>query len=248
MSMDQPSYLGLGRYSHTSALVSGEDRAAGVLRRSPLFSGLEHTVTALGPKSAVLKLPRKRQLYVQGAGAGAVFVIASGRVRVSRASAERSLTVAYRGAGELVGETGVLGGGIYLDAATATESVEAASVPIDALKQLMSIEATFAERMLQLMVERRVEAERRIEGLLVRTVESRVAAFLSDAAKRHGIPESRGVLIGVKYTHQEIGDYVGSTRETVTLTLGELKRRGLIAFDHRRVLVIDRDGLDGVAR
>ena len=89
------------------------------------------------------------------------------------------------------------------------------------------------------MLERRLQAERRIESLLSRTVESRVAEFLMDAAERHGIPESRGTLIGVKYTHQEIADYVGSTRETVTLTLGDLRRRDLILFDHRRVVVVD---------
>jgi CRP-like cAMP-binding protein len=50
-------------------------------------------------------------------------------------------------------------------------------------------------------------------------------------------------LIGVKYTHQEIADYVGSTRETVTLTLGELKRRDLLLFDHRRIVVRDPDAL-----
>ena len=38
---------------------------------------------------------------------------------------------------------------------------------------------------------------------------------------------------------QEIADYVGSTRETVTLTLGELKRRGMILFEHRRVVVVE---------
>lgn len=245
--MDQPSSLGLGRYNHINAAASGDDRASGVLRKCPLLGELPHAVTTLAPQSSVVKLARKRQLYAQDTPASAVFVIATGRVRVSREAADRTLTVAYRGPGELVGETGVLGGGVYHDAATATEGTEAVAVPMDALKQLMSVEATFASRMLQLMVARRVEAERRIEGLLVRTVESRVAGFLTDAVRRHGIPESRGILIGVKYTHQEIGDYVGSTRETVTLTLGDLKRRGLVNFDHRRVLVVDLDGLQRIA-
>jgi CRP-like cAMP-binding protein len=97
--------------------------------------------------------------------------------------------------------------------------------------------------MLMLMVERRIQAERRVESLLSRTVESRVAEFLVDASERHGIPESRGVLIGVKYTHQEIADYVGSTRETVTLTLGDLRRRELLVFDHRRIVLTDPDAI-----
>jgi CRP-like cAMP-binding protein len=102
---------------------------------------------------------------------------------------------------------------------------------------------TFAVAMLQLMLERRLQAERRIESLLSRSVESRVAEFLLDASERHGIPDSRGVLIAVRYTHQEIADYVGSTRETVTLTLGELRRRDVITFDHRRLVLLDARAL-----
>ena len=90
------------------------------------------------------------------------------------------------------------------------------------------------------MVDRRLEAERRVESLLSRSVESRVAEFLLEAAERHGIPETRGVLIGVRYTHQEIADYVGSTRETVTLTLGEMRRQELLCFDHRRIVIMRR--------
>ncbi len=245
--MDQPSYSGLGRHNLTNAVGGGDDRIAAVLRRSLLFEGLPHAVSVVTPASTVVRVARKRPLYVQDTTASAVFVVSSGRVRVSRASAERSLTVAYRSAGDVVGETAVLGDGVYHDAATATESVEAVAVPIEALRQLMAVEATIAERMLQIMVQRRIEAERRMEGLLVRSVESRVAGFLLDAAQRHGVPDSRGTLIGVKYTHQEIGDYVGSTRETVTLTLGELKRRGLVSFDHRRIVIENLDGLGRAA-
>lgn len=48
----------------------------------------------------------------------------------------------------------------------------------------------------------------------------------------------------MKYTHQEIADYVGSTRETVTLTLGELKRRELLLFDHRRIVLTQAKELE----
>lgn len=217
------------------------------LGRNPLFAGLTTASADFAARGALVKLARRRQLYLQGAQASDVFLLTAGRVRVSRASAERSLTVAYRGPGELVGESGLLCGCVYLDAATASDDVEAVRVPIVALKELMSADPGFAERMLHLMVERRMQAERRIEGLLVRSVESRVADFLVDAAGRYGVPDSRGVLIGAKYTHQEIGDYVGSTRETVTLTLGDFKRRGFIAFDHRRVVLLDKNALERVA-
>ena len=84
----------------------------------------------------------------------------------------------------------------------------------------------------------------RLPGLGARVARAIALAHdLLDAANRYGVPDSRGVLIGIKYTHQEIADYVGSTRETVTLTLGELKRRNLVLFDHRRIVVRDAEAL-----
>lgn len=220
--------------------LDSERRVRETLRRSDLFGALEEMVlNQLAAGCSLVPFARRRQIYGEKDKPTAIFIIASGRARVVRHDGEdRSLTVAYRGAREVIGETALLGGETYLDAATATDHGEAVRIPIGLVHDLLKRPA-FGAVMVRLMLERRLQAERRIESLLSRTVESRVAEFLLDAAERHGIPESRGTLIGVKYTHQEIADYVGSTRETVTLTLGDLKRRELILFDHRRVVIVD---------
>lgn len=215
-------------------------RIRDTLRRTELFGCLDEAdLAGLVAVCTLVPFTRRRQIYGEHEKPTAIFVIASGRARVVRSDGEnRTLTVAYRGAREVVGETALLGGDTYKDAVTATDHGEAIRVPISYVRDLLQ-RPGFSTEMVKLMLERRLQAERRIESLLSRTVESRVAEFLMDAAERHGIPESRGTLIGVKYTHQEIADYVGSTRETVTLTLGDLRRRDLILFDHRRVVVVD---------
>lgn len=231
--------------------VGRTERVPGVratLARALPFSTLDRSaLDGLEEVCTSQDFPRRKPLHLQEAAAEAVFVLARGRARVvRRGNADRVLTVAYRAPGDLLGESALGERMRYEDTATATEQVRAVRVPLRHVDTLLNKNPDFARAMLQLVLQRRVEAERRIESLLSRTVESRVSEFLLDAAERHGIPDSRGILIGVKYTHQEIADYVGSTRETVTLTLGELKRRGLVEFDHRRVVVTDRDALQGL--
>jgi CRP-like cAMP-binding protein len=143
----------------------------------------------------------------------------------------------------VVGEIAITQRSRHVDTATALDTVDVVQIPPRCIEKLIGQNPGLARRLIELMVERRLDAERRIESLLLRTVEARVAEFLLDAANRYGVPDSRGVLIGIKYTHQEIADYVGSTRETVTLTLGELKRRNLVLFDHRRIVVRDAEAL-----
>ena len=226
-------------------LYDARDRGMQALLKSHVFAGCERAHLAeVAALSGFQRIARRRRLYSHGEPVAGIYVVAEGRVRVVRGAGEtRALTVAYRGPGDVVGEIAITQRSRHVDTATALDTVDVVQIPPRCIEKLLGQNAGLARRMIELMVERRLDAERRIESLLLRTVESRVAEFLLDAANRYGVPDSRGVLIGIKYTHQEIADYVGSTRETVTLTLGELKRRSLVLFDHRRIVVRDAEAL-----
>jgi CRP-like cAMP-binding protein len=186
----------------------------------------------------VERFPRRGLLYEQGRAVDNLYVVVSGRVRVARAANDgRTLTVAYCVPCELLGETALPDAERHRATAMAIESVEAVRVPVGTVRILLTQSPALSQAMLGLMIERRLEAERRVESLLSRSVESRVAEFLLAAAERSAASDARGVLIGVRYTHQEIADYVGSTRETITLTLGELRKQDLLLFDHRHIII-----------
>lgn len=215
-----------------------------VLQRSRAFEGASTAISELLLRdSRWVELSRRDVLYRMGAQADAIYVVASGRVRLlRRTSDDREITVGYRGTGDIAGEGG-WATGVHEVEAQAAERALCLALPRRRVEAAIAADPKLALRFVSALAERAVDAERRMEALLTRPVESRVATFLLDAAKRHGVPDSRGDLIGVKFTHQEIASYVGSTRETVTLILGDLKRRGVIGIDHRRVIVRNLDEL-----
>ena len=243
--MDHPTEVGRIGFREERLTLDVRERVLTALLKSDVFACCERPqLIDMAAMSLWQRIARRRRLYTQGDAVAGIYVVATGRMRVVRGAGEtRALTVAYRGPGEVIGEIGVTHRPRHEDTATATDQVEVVQIPLRSLEELLARNAELARRLIELMVERRLDTERRIESLLSRTVESRVAEFLIDAANRHGVPDSRGLLIGIKYTHQEIADYVGSTRETVTLTLGELKRRDLVLFDHRRIVVRDAEAL-----
>lgn len=220
--------------------VVEQERVERYLSRSAVFGPLKTTATdRVVTVSELRSVDRRKSL--SSPDDAALHIVGSGRVRLFRRQGDRELTLDYLGAGDVFGET------ILFEEtppeAVATDAVEAVRIPASVVHELLTEDAAFAVRMLNLVGERRLIAERRIHSLLTRSVESRVAEFLLYAASRHGVPDSRGTLIGVKFTHQEIANYVGSTRETVTLILGDLKRGGLVSTEHRRVVLTDADGL-----
>ncbi len=212
------------------------------LRRAPLFAALEgEAFEELVRASERRTVERRRTLGI--GGDGYLYVVGRGRARVTCPAGERELTLSYLGAGDVHGEAEIFEPRGIERSAVALEPLEAVRVPNKVVKSILEREPKFAQAMTHLIAERRAIAEHRLHAVLSRTVESRVAEFLLMVARQHGVPEPRGTLIGVKFTHLEIAYWVGSTRETVTRVLAEFKRAGLIEIDARRVVILDADGM-----
>jgi CRP-like cAMP-binding protein len=87
----------------------------------------------------------------------------------------------------------------------------------------------------------------KVVDLVFRDVSSRLAKLLLKLAATYGTRTRRGTRINVKLTHQELANLIGSTSETTTATLKELRMHGLIDTDKRRFIVVDRSGLAALA-
>jgi CRP-like cAMP-binding protein len=199
---------------------------------------------ALCDAGDLLKVSKGHALVSQGDAANTIAMIGTGRLRLSRSLGDaRSLAIGYRGAGDLVGEAALGGGPVYRESAIATEDVEALVVPVPTVRALIAADQAFGSGLLSVLVDRQEDTEERLASMLFRSVEARLAEFLLKAASRWGIPEPRGVLIAAAFTHQEMANMIGSTRETVTLTLGDLRKQRAIEVDRRRVVVLDKEAL-----
>ncbi|MEK7832710.1 MAG: Crp/Fnr family transcriptional regulator [Acidobacteriota bacterium] len=96
--------------------------------------------------------------------------------------------------------------------------------------------------------ERLKRSEDRVLNLSLEAVPGRLTKVLSEMAFRYGtVQENGSVIINLKLPHREIADLVGSTRESVTAHLNDLRRRELIDISERHIVVNDLAALsDGV--
>jgi CRP/FNR family cyclic AMP-dependent transcriptional regulator len=180
----------------------------------------------------------------QGDAPDALVVIGRGRARLERIAPDgRPVPLGYRGTGDVLGESCLGHAPAHAENATAMEELEYARIPVALLDALLAADAGLGPAVLALLLARQRETEDRIESLLFRNVEGRLAEFLLEAADRWGVPSPKGTLISAPITHLEIAQSIGSTRETVTLTLGALRREGLLDVAGRRLIVRDREAL-----
>lgn len=211
-----------------------------ILARSPLAELHPETSDALLGVATLERLPRRHAIITQGEPTRSLLLIGSGRVKVERLRGDRAVSLGHRGPGHMLGETALAGAPAATESASVIDDVEALAIPLAPLRQRLATDAPLRAALAAAIAKHHRELEQRLMGLLLHGVEARLAAFLLDAGARWGRAHPEGELVTAPFTHAEIALLIGSTRETVTLVLGKLKREGLIGFDRRRVVIRDR--------
>jgi CRP-like cAMP-binding protein len=65
-----------------------------------------------------------------------------------------------------------------------------------------------------------------------------VVHLLFDLAEKYGKYVRDGsIAIGIRLSHQELASIIGSTRETVTLVLGELQEEGALSISRKEIVL-----------
>jgi CRP-like cAMP-binding protein len=154
------------------------------------------------------------------------------------------VVIGHRGPGETIGEHVAVSGVPAGETATVVDEVQALVIPAPGLRKLLASSGPVRAAMASALVDRYRAAQDRLESLLLHGVEARLMSFLLGAARRWGAPHARGELVSASFTHADIAMLIGSTRETVTLLLGRMRRAGLIDFDRRRIVVSDRAAIE----
>jgi CRP/FNR family transcriptional regulator len=191
---------------------------------------------------------RQTVLYSPGQPATAVFWIAEGEVKVCRNSPDgRELTLDFLAAGEVFGELEVL-----LQTARESQAVARTDLVVFTLEKAALLAAIEAEPRLGIWLAQRISLRQarmtnRLEALVFKSAHGKVAQVLLSLAQAHGRPTADGTLIDYPITHQEIGNLIATTRETVSYAFMEFRQRGLISTKQRRTIVRDLDGLGELA-
>jgi CRP-like cAMP-binding protein len=87
--------------------------------------------------------------------------------------------------------------------------------------------------LVRVLLERLRKADEKIESLAFKNVYGRVTSFLMEAAE----PQGGKWVIPEAFTHQEIADMVGASRETVSRTMKELQDAGYITIAKKQITI-----------
>ena len=170
-----------------------------------------------------------------------IFLILEGKVKILHYTdkgeeiAKRILTK-----GELFGELVLLGEENRKDFAQAMDdNTMICQITLDQMRDLMKDDARFALRINKLIGLRIRKLERRLESLVFKDVRTRIIEFLKEYAQEKGEQEGNAYTVYHFLTHKDIADLVGTTRQTVTTLLNDLRKEGLISFSRKIIQIAD---------
>jgi CRP-like cAMP-binding protein len=222
-----------------------EKRILWYLRKIPLLEGIApEQLQELVRQVELREIPRRQVIYLPGDPGEQVYFINGGRVKCSKVTRDgKELTLAYRGAGQIFGELAVIDGAPREEMAEAMKNAIITELPCEVFRNLLLSSADLAFRFTCVVGERRKALETKLEHLVFRDVQAKLAALLLELAEEYGTETDEGLQIGLKITHQEMANLIGSTRETISLTLAQFKKSGLLNMNGRTVVLMDLEGL-----
>jgi CRP-like cAMP-binding protein len=188
----------------------------------------------------IMTFKRHQTIYLPGDPGDAVYFLKSGRVKITRVSEDgKELTLAILEPGEVFGEIDVLQGMPRNELVEALEETVLCRVQRREFEMLLHGTPGLAIGLVKLLGLRLRRIESRMENLVFRDVPCRLARLLIDLIHDLGVEDDRGILIRARLSHRELANLIGSTRETVSLVLGEFRRDGLVELTGRQIVIRD---------
>lgn len=218
-------------------------------RKERLFCDLPPAaVHRLASITAPSTYPKGATLFVEGQEPRGVFVLCSGKVKLSTSSADgKTLILRISDAGEVLGLAANVCGQPYHATATVLEPAQANFIAKNDFLNFLGEHGEAALRVSQQMGENYhlALAEMKTIGLSHSATE-KLARFVLDWCADHDTGNGQ-VRANLTLTHEEIAQIIGASRETVTRLLSNFRRRQLLQIKGHIVTIRDKSGLEHLA-
>lgn len=192
--------------------------------------------------------PKGAVLFAEQEAPRGVFILCKGRVKLSMTSSEgKSVILRIADPGEILGLHAVVSNQPYQASAETLEPCELNFVRReDFLRFLRENPEASLQAAQQLSQNYHIACEQVRSIGLAHSAMGKLAGFLLLWATK-GQPTKQGTRVLLTLTHEEIGQMIGLSRETVTRTMGDFKRRQFVASKGATVVIQNKGALEQFA-
>lgn len=191
----------------------------------------------------------RERLFSAGDASDSVYLLVGGRVKLCAATENgKEVILDILRSGDIVGESALTGERARRASAEALDDSRLICFSTADFERLMLRLPQLSVAVSKVMARRLQAAQEQLQSQVVKTVAGRLATLLRDEAQRQRVWDAALPILDLDLTHQEIAQWLGTSRETVTALLSRFSSLGIIATDRRRLVIRDRVLLERCAR
>src|SRR5216684_111582 len=217
-------------------------------REDRLFCNLPPpAVQRLAAITSAAAYPKGATLFVEGQAPRGVFILCTGRVKLSTSSADgKTLILRVSEPGEVLGLPATVTGKPYELTADVIEPTQANFISRQDFLLFLREHGEAALRVAQQLGEtyHSAIAEMRTIGLS-HSAGEKLARFLLDLTTEDDSGKGE-IKLTLTLTHEEIAQMIGASRETVTRLFSDFKKKQLLQIKGSTVIIKNRAGLESV--
>lgn len=185
------------------------------------------------------KISKNTVIYLPGDPSDTVYFLKEGRVRISRLSEEgRQITLLVLDTGAIFGEIVVLDeNNTHDNIAETMEDSFICHTSKQNFEHFLQRNPDLSLKVAKLVGQRLRQIENRLEDMAFLTTEARLRKLLDNLAQDYGQDTASGKRIDLRLTHQELGQLIHASRQTVTELLNQFEAEQLLSIEKRRLVL-----------
>jgi CRP/FNR family cyclic AMP-dependent transcriptional regulator len=213
-----------------------------LLRRVPIFAGLTQAqISQLSGNVTKRRFKRGELIVEQGQKSGALFLILSGRARVSLTDKRaKEVILNTLGPGDCVGEMSLIDGQSHSASVRTDVQTDVLVLSHEEFVRCLAENHSIALWIMKDLVQRLRKSSDMVSSLALMDVYGRVAKVLMDAAQPL---DQDNMVISEKMTRQDIAKMVGASREMVSRVMRDFEEQGFIKTNDNGSFVLQEHRL-----
>ena len=218
------------------------------LERSSLFSGAPDTAIKMALEATTLRnFAPESEIFREDDPGEAIYMIVEGRVKVSRANLEgRERIFTILSSPEVLGEMAVISSSLRSATAYCLDQVTTLVIYREDLKAILDRHPHVLWNLTRILAKRLGDMNREVEMLSFASTQACVAYALQGLYLRGGFKSGKDGLPTLEFTHQDLANRTGNSRETITRVLRDLEKEGIIKTRPGLIALLKPEALEAV--
>ena len=188
--------------------------------------------------------PKGTVIFHENDPGAEMFIIQSGKVKISKKVREVEKTLVVLGKGDFFGEMSILNNKPRSATAEVIEDAKLLVIDGKTFEVMVRSNTEIAVRIIKNLSSRLQEADNQIENLLIKDNTSRIVNSLAKLAASHGVACPEGIRLDFHFTSEELAGMAGLTRQQTDEIINKLMRARIIIVKDNQIIITSREQLN----